>query len=155
MDNSNSSKLMIPVLFCSFRNWNKKIKFMRLHVRSWKIFSKQFQKCKIWIFRFSSKYQSRSCFINSSKYKKWIFWIILSISCPWNFFHSTFSFFSKRDWKLLFLAYFSIFNKKIQKIVKIAKFQLNLDHPIFNIFWHLKLRWKAEKPCLTNSDKNF
>ena len=35
----------------------------------------------------------------TSKYKKWIFGIILSISCPGNFFHRTFSFFSKRSWK--------------------------------------------------------
>ena len=78
----------------------------------------------------------------------------MSISWPGNFFHRTFSFFSKRVWKLLFLAYFSIFEKKIQKIVKIAKFQMNLDHPIFNIFWHLKRRWKAERPYFTNSEKN-
>jgi hypothetical protein len=35
------------------------------------------------------------------------------------------------------LAYVLIL-KKIQKIAKIAKFQMNLEHPILNIFGHLK-----------------
>ena len=52
------------------------------------------------------------------------------------------------------MAYFSIFDKKIQKIVKILKFQMNLKHPIFNIFWHLTRRWTFERPYFTNSEKN-
>jgi hypothetical protein len=54
---------------------------------------------------------------------------------------------------LLFLAYFSIFEKKKLKITKITKFQMSLERPIFNIFLHLKRRWKASKSYYSNSEK--
>ena len=63
-----------------------------------KIFNFFFQKCKILIFRFFQHIHLEVVLL-TSKYKKWIFCIILSISCPGNFFHRTFSFFSKRAWK--------------------------------------------------------
>jgi hypothetical protein len=51
------------------------------------------------------------------------------------------------------LAYFSIFEKKIQKIAKFAKFRMSLKHPIFTIFGHLKRRWESKRPYFVNSEK--
>ena len=70
----------------------------RLQRCSWKIFKFFFQKWKILIFRFF-QHIHLEVVLPTSKYKKRIFWIIFSISCPENFFHRTFSFFSKRVWK--------------------------------------------------------
>ena len=125
----NFGKSWRPLLYKLKNKKNSK----RLHRRSWNYFFLIFQNAKFWFFDFCQNIYLEVV-LSAFKYKKCIFWIILSISYPGNFFHRTFSFLSKRAWKLLFLAYFSIFEKKIQKIVKIAKFQLNLDHPIFNIF---------------------
>jgi hypothetical protein len=83
--------------------------------------SKISQKCKILIFRFLPKNYLEAV-LPASKYEKWIFWIILSISCPGNFFHRTFSFFSKRVWKLLFFDIFQnfeIFSSKLLKMTNI------------------------------------
>ena len=54
---------------------------------------------------------------------------------------------------MLFLAYFLIFEKKIQKIEKIAKFQMSLKYPIFTIFEHLKRRRESKRPYFVNSEK--
>ena len=74
----------------------KKNSFKRFHRRYWKIFEFFFSKIQNFYFSIFAKI---SIVLPTSKYKKWIFWIILSISCPRNFFHRTFSFFSKRAWK--------------------------------------------------------
>ena len=91
--------------------------------------------------------------LSTSNAKKWIFWAIWHSFCPEIFFHRAFSFCCRRPWKLLFLAYFSIFEKKKLKITKITKFQMSLERPIFNIFLHLKRRWKASKSYYSNSEK--
>ena len=90
---------------------------------------------------------------STSNGKKCFFGAILRIFWPEKFFHRTFSFCCRSPWKLLFLAYFSIFEKKKLKITKITKFQMNLERPIFNIFLHLKRRWKASKSYYSNSEK--
>ena len=91
--------------------------------------------------------------LSTSNAKKWIFWAIWHSFCPEKFFHRAFSFCCRRPWKLLFLAYFSIFEKKKLKITKITKFQISLERPIFNIFLHSKRRWKASKSYYLNSEK--
>ena len=89
----------------------------------------------------------------TSNGKKCFFWAILRIFWPEKIFYRTFSFCCRSPWKLLFLAYFSIFEKKKLKFTKITKFQMSLERPIFNIFLHLKRRWKASKSYYLNSEK--
>ena len=82
------------------------------------------------------------------------FWIILRIFWTKIFFIGLLVFSLLNSFKIANFVLFFIFEKKIQKIVKILKFQMNLKHPIFNIFWQLTRRWTFERPYFTNSEKN-
>ena len=57
---------------------NKKIKFKRLHGRSWKYFQNNFKNAKFWFFDFHQNI-NLEVVLPTFKYKKWLFWIILSI----------------------------------------------------------------------------
>ena len=52
-----------------------------------------------------------------------------------------------------FWPIFQFLKKKKLKITKITKFQMSLERPIFNIFLHLKRRWKASESYYSNSEK--
>ena len=90
-----------------FKNW-KKIVFQALVAFGLK---KKFPTNKknrfLWKVDFRPKKHLEIVFATSNA-KKWIFWIILRISCPGNFFHRTFSFFSKRVWKFGFFVFSQI-----------------------------------------------
>jgi hypothetical protein len=125
-----------------------------------KYFQKNFKNAKFWLFDFHKNNENINLevVLPTSKYKKWIFWIIFSISYPGNCFHQTFSFFSKMDWKsskILKIGFFekicffwknAIFQKNYFLYLEVGKTTSRL------IFWwksknhnfaFLKLFWKC------------
>ena len=93
----NCEKKLVKANGLYSTNYNKK-KPKRLHRRSWSFFFLIFKNAKFWFFDFCQNIYLEVV-LSTSKQKKWMIWIILSISCPENFFHRTFNFFSKRAWK--------------------------------------------------------
>ena len=81
-----------------FTNWKKKIFSSACTGVLEKYLIFFFKNAKFWFFDFLQNIHSEVV-LPTSKYKKWLFWIVLSIFCPENFFHRTVSFFSKRAWK--------------------------------------------------------
>ena len=93
-----------------------------------------FKNAKFWFFYFRQNIYPEVV-LPTSKYKKWLFWIILSIFCPVNFFHRTFSFFSKRAWKSSKSHFFkkSRFFQKIQFWGFSSPFREKTKSPMKNI----------------------
>ena len=93
---------------------------------------------------------------NFYKCQQWIALIILCICCPELFSIEFLLFFLKGLRNCSFWHIFQFLKKKSKKSSKFfAKFSINSEYLIFNIFLYLKRRWKDENPYFWKSWKKL